>query len=156
MKTTNYEISKRLHELGFETESNYIWTKGDAEQKEEPRCLFWFEKTTKAYYDIYAYDLETLIESLPEWIENKELKDPSRYFLSMNKKRIWYCLKFYEETQNNESLADTAGRLLIKLIEEGIVEVSENRLKKSIEQLESGKVIRKSLSALKTEFEEGE
>lgn len=108
MKTTNFEISKKLAEIGFKPndEESKIWN---------------YEGQVKWEYP--AYDLETLIDALPKNIgSNQQL-------------RIWFGEDTFIGYQNwngfvpeltikqkeNESLADTAGRLLIKLHETGII-----------------------------------
>lgn len=111
MKTTSYEISKQLKEAGFEAETDIIGN-----------------------YELYpSYDLETLIEALPSVIE-REGSENDIYF-TMNKNRVWYenscncdssgyCrgnIYYRIDRQKNESLADTAGRLLIELFEAGII-----------------------------------
>lgn len=95
MKTTNYEISKKLAEIGFRAETS--------------TSISMLE--TKDYS---SYDLETLLDALPEI--NKQLPlicfsgitylDPVNIGLSRNK---------------NESLADIAGRMLILLHEKNLI-----------------------------------
>ena len=53
MKTTNYEISKQLAEAGFEAEAHHK--------------LYCFKENTLYSY----YDLETILEALPNFIANK-------------------------------------------------------------------------------------
>jgi len=94
-KTTNYQISKKLAEIGFRAETS--------------TSISMLE--TKDYS---SYDLETLLDALPEI--NKQLPlicfsgitylDPVNIGLSRNK---------------NESLADIAGRMLILLHEKNLI-----------------------------------
>jgi len=127
MKTTNLEISKKLKEIGFNAESSktvaMIGTK-----------------------DYKSYDLETLIEALPDSFtrEYKSRKDGTiREFkekLLISKNEIWYkCYDIKTSDDANEywreygyeqnisiycwdgSLANTAGKMLIKLYEAGII-----------------------------------
>lgn len=106
MKTTNFEISKKLKEAGLEADG-----KGN----------------------VKAYDLETILDALPSVIE-REGSGNNIYF-KMNKNRVWYenscncdsseyCpvnIYYRIDRQKNESLADTAGKMLIKLYEAGII-----------------------------------
>ncbi len=127
LKKTNEEISKKLKEIGFEAETDIVEN-----------------------YELYpSYDLETLINALPDSItrEYKSAEDGTiKEFeekLVIAKNEIWYkCYdietsddaneywreygyyaKFSEvvKSWNGESLADTAGKLLIKLFEAGII-----------------------------------
>ncbi len=98
--TTNFEISKKLAEIGFSRQAFWVWTsKG---------CCCPFE----TYLDGFrAYDLETLLDALPknylvknDWLEcflNRDFNGTKRL--------------------ENESLADTAGRLLILLHEKNLI-----------------------------------
>ena len=65
-KTTNYEISKKLAEIGFRAECSYFYFHGDNNDCEaSPLEKYGFDKISKCdiedkYYP--AYDLETLLE----------------------------------------------------------------------------------------------
>lgn len=120
MKTTNYEISKKLQEIGFIAETDFY-----CNEDEVFYCTIFLENPD---IDIVpSYDLETIIDALPEEIEI----DGEYFGLVLN---IWEGIIYYEEIErpnlqhfdlhqdlNDESLADTAARLLIKLVEEGII-----------------------------------
>ena len=92
MKTTNYEISKRLAEAGFEGETN----------------------TTKAMLgtrDYPAFPLETILEKLPK-----------HYLLRSDWMECFLSGDFHgTKRQENESLADTAAKLWLKLKQKGLV-----------------------------------
>jgi hypothetical protein len=92
MKTTNYEISKQLAEAGFEGETN----------------------TTKAMLgtrDYPAFHLETILEKLPK-----------NYLLRSDWMECFLCGDFHAtKRQEDESLADTAAKLWLKLKKEGLV-----------------------------------
>ena len=68
-------------------------------------------------------DLETILESLPMGID----KDDKRYDLVVEQRVFLYYGDndgnelFSIMREQNESLADTAGRLLVKLIEEKLI-----------------------------------
>jgi hypothetical protein len=108
-KTTNYEISKKLKEIGFDKETNFYFTEVAPDKFEAQ-----YYTNNKEYLLLKSYELETLLDALPEI--NKQLPlicfsgitylDPVNIGLSRNK---------------NESLADTAGRLLILLYERNLI-----------------------------------
>ncbi len=108
---TNSEISKKLKKIGFEAKTDIIGN-----------------------YELYpSYDLETLIEALPSVIKMEG--SGNNIYFKMNKNRVWYenscncdsseyCpvnIYYRIDRQKNESLADTAGKMLIKLYEAGII-----------------------------------
>ena len=96
---TNLEISKKLKKIGFDA----------------------------------SYDLETLIEALPSVIKIEG--SGNNIYFKINKNRVWYenscncdsseyCpvkTYYYIDRQKNEPLADTAGKMLIKLHKAGII-----------------------------------
>jgi hypothetical protein len=99
-KTTNYEISKKLAEIGFKAETS--------------TSISMLE--TKDYS---SYDLETLLDALPEKTEIiiHQLINKRGFYLD-------YGLRgdeIFVEIKNNESLADNAGRLLILLHEKNLI-----------------------------------
>ena len=137
MKTTNLEISKKLKKIGFEAETFFFWTKAP-KLTELDKDRYVIALANKADFSeeeqMYpAYHLETLIEALPSVIE-REGSGNNIYF-KMNKNRVWYenscncdsseyCpvnIYYRIDRQKNESLADTAGKMLIKLFEAGII-----------------------------------
>lgn len=113
MKTTNYQISKQLLEAGFRTnEENQIWN-----YKEQER------------WSMPVFDLETILEALPKQHDFFS-RGIGKYEL-----RIWYhegkAFVGYQnyagfdkvmtfEQEQNESLADTAARLWLKLKKENL------------------------------------
>jgi hypothetical protein len=125
MKTTNYEISKKLEEIGFNKETIFYYLKTDKEFFiNTPPDL----KNSEEFF-LKSYDLEILLDALPEKI--------SRYniYFKMNKDGLWYenscncdsnqsCpVESYchIEIKNNESLADIAGRMIILLHEKNLI-----------------------------------
>lgn len=136
MKTTFYEISKKLKEAGFEAETDFYWYcydnglamrhVADADGKGNVKC----------------YDLETILDALPDSItreykskENGEVKefkekliiekneiryscddienadDANRYFQEYGYIQDIGVFKKFDE----DSLADTAGRMWLEL-----------------------------------------
>ena len=157
MKTTSYEISKKLKEAGFEDSYIYAWY-SDLEglpwiqeiQHAKPTAVNKYREEVKLTFTAPAYDLETLLDALPDSItrEYKSNEDGTiREFeekLVIEKNKIRYkCYdietsdeanEYYREygyEQNisiyswNDSLANIAGKMLIKLFEEGLIKFNK-------------------------------
>ncbi len=117
-KTTNYEISKKLSEIGFSRQPFWVWTSKD--------CCCPYETHLDGFR---AYDLETLLDALPSEIE---YFGNDAYF-RMNKDQFWYeefcncpfdcpVKRHYNiKIKENESLADTVGRFIILLHEKNLI-----------------------------------
>jgi len=117
MKTTSYEISKKLVEIGFKKTSTIAFFSS--------KCggggRFVISDGFKDGYnlDCYSFDLETILEALPYSIKRNDFE----YTLSLNQ----YVVAYIEDCggddlygsvrEAGESLADTAARLLLKLHE---------------------------------------
>lgn len=151
MKTTNFEISKKLKEIGFEAEANFYFAIKNNYEPVPYEILYKSSfKKENIKYLIPSYDLETLLDALPDSItrEYKSTEDGTiREFeekLIINKKEIWYkCYDIetsddanefwreYEYQQNisiyswDDSLANIAGKMLIQLFEAGIVKFNK-------------------------------
>ena len=118
MKTTNYLISKQLFEAGFEAEFDYCY------RKEQPERGLWsksFEITCWDHEDISryfpSYDLETILSALPKFIvSDQKLTSPAFIVYGKHKGEFLECHK-----QENESLADIAAKLWLKLKKENLV-----------------------------------
>ena len=140
MKTTNFEISKKLKEIGFEADFNFHYKATDSINLYDSGYEDYKERNTP------SYDLETLIDALPDSItrEYKSNEDGTiKEFeekLVISKNEIWYkCYDIetsddanefwreYEYQQNisiyswDDSLANIAGKMLIQLYEAGII-----------------------------------
>ncbi len=133
MKTTNFEISKKLKEIGFQAEFNFHYKAPDHVNLYDSGYEDYKERNTP------SYDLETLLEALPKKITYQNL--PTGYKVYFTKydtftPKVNFCvadgqcyigyfsnfIPVIESWQEkNESLADTAGRLLIELFEAGII-----------------------------------
>ena len=138
MKTTSYEISKKLKEAGFEDSYIYAWY-SDSEglpwiqeiQHAKPTAVNKYREEVKLTFVAPAYDLETILDALPARIEKNE----KMYDLLLRHNILGYyatSLKLdydniqlddyiFELYDHDKSLADTAGRLLIELFEAGII-----------------------------------
>lgn len=141
MKTTSYEISKKLKEAGFEDSYIYAWY-SDSEglpwiqeiQHAKPTAVNKYGEEVKLTFIAPAYDLETLIDALPKKLANKYGKEGALK-LSYDTKLNWvyyadkedYILFFNDyvlceiKSQENESLADTAGKMWLFLKEKGVL-----------------------------------
>ena len=148
MKTTNYEISKKLKEAGFEAQSSFFWCELGkdlikihiSQSHSVPESI---DKTK-------AYDLETLLDALPDSItrEYKSNKDGTikefKENLVIEKNKILYrCYDIDTSDEANEysreygyeqnisiyhyydSLANIAGKMLIKLFESGLIKFNK-------------------------------
>lgn len=134
MKTTSYEISKKLAEIGFFAFYDYFYWSASKYRDQDTLNLDINYDDSKHREDkiIYpAYDLETILETLPDNPYKGTYKTERKFFLE--KEYIGYqfyegisdqieCDKtFYCHKEKDESLVDTAARLLLKLVEAGIV-----------------------------------
>ncbi len=124
MKATNYEISKQLAEAGFKSAINWAWVKlnGDLLRVHLSQLHLVHTELEK----IIAYDLETILEALPTKIAIGEGRAPISFF-TFTKNGMGYARKpqieFQEFIQHheNESLADTAARLLLSLHKKNLI-----------------------------------
>lgn len=133
MKVTSYEISKKLAKIGFKAGTEFYWSLNENGKPFNFRItthILQFSEYGWETFDRYgAYDLETILEALPEWIHDKETCS-SEESLELTKNCIQYSstLSFnYHrvDRQENESLADTAARLLILLESKGLIKFKE-------------------------------
>lgn len=146
-KTTNFEISKKLKEAGFDAQSSFFWCELG---KDLIRIHISQSHSVPESIDkIKAYDLETILDALRDFItreykskvnwevkafrerliiEKKEIRyscddienadDANRYF---NEFGYMQELSIYNFKFNNESLADTAGKMWLMLKEKGLI-----------------------------------
>lgn len=133
MKTTSYEVSKRLKEIGFKAETKFCWQVDYENDDTTLGCWFEIPQDQMPYFEyILAYDLETILEALPDSIECKRTKEEYRLTISPKSRGFvgYYRMGKYldhvfgvdiRKPLETEPLADTAARLLIKLVEEKII-----------------------------------
>ncbi len=115
MKTTSYEISKQLAEIGFKRYYDQYWAYNSEEGDVLHRNYF---ESNRMRYEYPSYDLETLLEALPSEIKIGKCF----YSLNISKANIYYFdteLHFWK--QENESLADAVAKMWLKLKQEGLV-----------------------------------
>ena len=128
MKTTNFENSKKLHELGFQAKTDFWW-----KDKNYYSYRVYSNDTDDIGDNYPAYDLETILEAFP-----KTLILDEREAFNHGKLKIFFDVDgenyigyqnfdgFHLEfnlLQENESLADTAARLLILLAQQKIIQI---------------------------------
>jgi len=121
MKTTNYEISKKLKEIGFEADFNFHYKATDSINLYDSGYEDYKER------NIPSYDLETLLRAFPNItgidLENGEIHYQNSYtdYLS---KRDGIRTEFYYKMDKNELLVDAVGKLLLKELREfGIIKI---------------------------------
>lgn len=134
MKVTSFEISKKLAEIGFgkSLKIDYGYDFGG---------VLW--NKYESSWIVPAYELGSIIDALPKKIEmggdtkelilniaNSELsyttKDYCYYIMSPNGTYPdWLPEDIIVFRNKDESLADTAARLLIKLYEAGLIKFRE-------------------------------
>ena len=68
MNTTSFLISKQLAEAGFAAATEFYWVKW---LEGEPELVHEKEQTPALIEKVGAYDLETILEALPNFIANK-------------------------------------------------------------------------------------
>ena len=121
-KTTSYEISKKLKEAGFEDSYIYAWY-SDSEglpwvqeiQHAKPTAVNKYGEKVKLTYIAPAYDLETLLDAL---------KQTGKRIMIEIKSDNWginFAYEFNKYSKENESLADTAGKMWLMLKEKGVL-----------------------------------
>ena len=119
MKTTNYEISKQLKEAGFEASYIYAWYSDSEglpwiqEIHAKPTAINKYGKEVKLTFTAPAYDLETILDALPNTTEIiiSSLTGERIFYLDSNIRGNEVSIAIEE----NESLADTAGKMWLEL-----------------------------------------
>ena len=109
MKTTSYEISKKLEEAGFKAETNFYWYCYD--NGREMRHI----ADADGKGNVKSYDLETLLDAL---------KQTGKRIMIVGKSDNWginFNYEFNKYSKENESLADIAGKMWLLLKEKGII-----------------------------------
>ena len=158
MKTTNLtnlEISKKLKEIGFKADTLFYWTKVVKFKKTDPdidciTIIYENEKWRLYKTDVPSYDLETLLDALPDSItreyksnEDGTIKEFKEEIVIEKNKRRYKCYdietsdeanEYYREygyEQNisiyswDDSLANIAGKMLINLFEAGLIKFNK-------------------------------
>ena len=115
MKTTNYEISKQLKEAGFEAETDYYFY---GQQLRNSAFPSHFTDADRKVH-VKSYDLETLLDALPNTTEIiiSSLTGERIFYLDLNIRGNEVSIAIEE----NESLADTAGKMWLELKEKNLL-----------------------------------
>lgn len=134
---TDLETSKELKELELKEKTIFYWKNMFSERNgyKEPQ-LQMLTEGDNIVNDLFipAYTLEQIWEILPNRIRLRSDKYPDRFFkytlkIDMTNLKIYYqCsseVKYFINIDYN--LATTAGRLLIKLYEDGIIKDEKGR-----------------------------
>ena len=121
MKTTNFEISKKLYELGFDKETIFYYRISDrAFFINTPPDL----KNVKEHF-LKSYDFETILEVLPKYINGAKTMFNEMLFITKSSLFYGYQARLYwTKKEPDESLTDCASRLLIKLIDDKIINLN--------------------------------
>jgi hypothetical protein len=129
-KTTNYEISKKLAEIGFEAETGFYWYEYD--KGEEMRYIADADGAGK----YKAYDLEILLDAIPKTLSVMQEIYPIGFHLNIDLNESAQTFSYIEDgllslqehheeafviKTQDESLADTAGLLIIWLYEKNLI-----------------------------------
>lgn len=147
MKTTSYEISKQLAKAGFDKSTDFYYTcrpnvNDDYHIRDTPHHIYdkdqdFYEEVQKGNF-IAGYDLETILEALPKTfiiIESDDSQCEDKYWLNIevfgdndnDQLNFFYSSEYRRSIRVNqipgESLADNAARLLLLLIEKGLIKL---------------------------------
>lgn len=123
MKVTNLETSQKLKELGFEAETVFYFLEVKPDIYEAQYSSF--NRYNKSV--VKSYDLETILEALPKILESRASLQIS-YRTMINLAEFHYItrqdnLLHIVRQLDEESLANTAGRLLVKLLQDNIIKL---------------------------------
>jgi len=124
MKVTSFQISKKLSEIGFFAETEFYWVETEKGRKQ----VDYVEYEVGTFYGEWkytkAFDLETILEALPMGLDMFD----GRFVLIIDQRSFFAYANFDKGTQilqiikqQDESLADTAARLLITLQEKDLI-----------------------------------
>jgi hypothetical protein len=124
-KTTNFEISKKLAEIGFKAEAEKCWAKiRHSVSSEFVLVNLDFQVPQNCDEWVLSYDLEILIDALPKKLKKYgELGTLFRsgFILGYNLQNFDDLSQLLQYQRQGESLADTAGLLIIWLYEENLI-----------------------------------
>ena len=117
MKTTSFEISKKLKEAGFEAQTDYNFIERNNQKVflRNIKELTDIELMNEIGVFIKSYDLETILDAL---------KQTRKRIMIVGKSDNWginFNYEFNKYSKENESLADTAGRMWLMLKDKGII-----------------------------------
>jgi hypothetical protein len=135
MKTTSYELSKKLADIGFKAETEKAFdNEGTLISCHKKICILREKSSNPKIYGLPAYDLETILETLPTEINvGKEKAWLSLDFCTYRASIGYgsdgenYTNKLYFSKKENESLVDAAARLLILLQEKGLINFKKDQ-----------------------------
>ncbi len=122
---SSLEVSKKLKELGIKTETEFLFNQA-INDNDDSYYITIFNSDYDYFGSIPAYTLEQILNLLPksiEWGGDLWTEEETDYLEINNYSgRIQYPLSdLFTDKEENENLATTAARLLIKLHEEGLL-----------------------------------
>ena len=129
MKTTSYEISKKLKEAGFEAETDHYFYRQQLRNSAFPSHSTDADRKAQ----VKSYDLETILDALPKKIEFKEKE--YCFWMQWSGSSDCYLMGYVhgnlratglevwreDENKNSESLADIAGKMWLELKEKNLL-----------------------------------
>lgn len=129
-KTTNYEISKKLAEIGFRAKAEKCWAKIRHSISSEFNLVnLDFAVPQNCDEWVLSYDGGTLLDALPKSI--KYCGDTYYFWMTYSSSSGCYIVGYVrgqtreteleKYSEENESLADTAGRMIILLYEKNLI-----------------------------------
>lgn len=128
MKVTSFEISKKLKELGVDLKSDFYWSYGNEDliflydhsdiDEDLNEVNLHVADSTISTREVQAYTLEDILSCFQDGRVDMRLRDGCKSFR-------YNCTEGISVAEDNETLADTAARLLIELMEDGIINVEE-------------------------------
>lgn len=129
MESTDYETSKKLEEIGFKSETSlyHILT------IENGRKGIFLGDNTDSYIErVKSYKIKTILKALPKQISISDEEGEGLFPLRIDRDKMEYRLGneyyskssgFFADIKDGENPATTAAKLLICLVEEGIIEL---------------------------------
>ena len=141
-KTTSYQISKKLAEIGFKANTDKCWAKIKNSRLSEFEIMpFDFRVPQNCEQWFLSFDLETILEALPygldqgnerynlKMLPNISISYTNKFFNHIYDYRDDFCCENGEVmaciSKNKETMVDMAGRLLIKLYENNLIKFEE-------------------------------
>jgi hypothetical protein len=141
IKTTNYEISKKLAEIGFKAKAEKCWAKIKHSVQHPSLSEFNLVNLDFAVPQncdewVLSHDLETLLDALPKAFDVMQEIYPTGFHLNIDLNENAQTFSYIEDgllslqehheeafvvKTQEESLADVAGRMIIALHKKNLI-----------------------------------
>jgi len=123
MKTTSYEISKKLKEAGFKAETDYNFIERNNQKVflRNIKELTDIELMNEIGVFIKSYDLETLINALKQTGKRIMIDVENDYWVIYFNHESYKTILVNNKYSQDESLADTAGKMWLLLKDKGLI-----------------------------------